>query len=106
MESNKMNTLSQSQMDSTPAEVHHLINGTFSASDAKKVLLEMLHNKINFHNRQIQSIQEQTGRDTSLSENRIDELFNTTEKVKELLLSAAKQGLSVRIECPLLIQIK
>lgn len=84
----------------------HLINGTFAPSDARKILLDMLHNKINFHNRQIQIIQEQSSGDTSHSEKRIDELFDLTEKVKIILAEAEKNDRKVVIECPLILSIQ
>lgn len=87
-------------------EKSHLIKGTFSAADARKILLEMVQNKINFHNRQIHIIQEQTGGDTSYSENRIDELYAITEKIKELLVEAESKNRKIRIECPLLIEVQ
>lgn len=87
-------------------EKMYLINGSFTATDARQILLEMLHNKINFHNKQIQRIQEQTGGDTIYSENRIDELFDTTEKIKEILLEAESNNQLIHIECPILLQVK
>lgn len=95
----------QEQMGSV-LEKMYLINGSFSATDARKILLEMLHNKINFHNRQIHIIQEQTGGDTSYSENRIDELYDTTEKIKKILMEAESNHQMIQIECPILLHAK
>lgn len=84
----------------------HLINGTFAASDARKILLDMLHNKINFHNRQLQIIQEQGSGDPSHSEKRIDELYDLTEKLKALLAEAEKSDQKIEIECPLILRVQ
>ncbi len=84
----------------------HLINGAFAASDARRILLDMLHNKINFHSRLIQIMQEQGSGDTSHSEKRIDELFDLTERVKAVLDEAERNNQKVEIECPLILRIQ
>lgn len=84
----------------------HLINGTFAASDAKRILLDMLNNKIKFHNRQLQIIQEQGSGDPAHSEKRIDELYDLTEKVKTLLTEAEKNDQKIEIECPLILRVQ
>lgn len=105
MENTPIEIQPKKQMESA-LEKMYLINGSFSAADSRKILLEMLHNKINFHNKQIQIIQEQTGGDTSYSENRIDELFDTIEKIKKILMEAESNNQMIHIECPLLLQAK
>lgn len=103
---NMHNEIETPEQMGSAQEKMYLINGSFGATDAKKILLEMLHNKIHFHNRQIQIIQEQTGGDTSHSEKRIDELFDLTEKIKAVLAEAEKKNQKVEIECPLIVRIK
>jgi hypothetical protein len=105
MESNKKETLSKESLASTLENVH-LIHGTFSAVDARNIILEMLRHKINFHNRQIHIIHEQTGGDTSFSEKRIDELHAASEKIKQLLSDAEGKDLMIQIDCPLSIHFQ
>ncbi len=82
-----------------------LIQGTFKAEEAKRILLEMLNNKINFHSRQIHRIQEQSGGNTTHSENRMNELLDTMEVLKKVLMEAEKNNLQVKISCPITIEL-
>jgi len=82
-----------------------LIDGTFSAGDASKILLEIINNKINFHNLQIHSITERFGGDTSLSEKRIKKLIKTGTALKKVLAAAEKKGQRVDVYCPIEIKI-
>lgn len=82
-----------------------LIDGTFSAGDASKILLEIINNKINFHNLQIHSITERFGGDTTLSEKRIKKLLRTGKGLKKVLAAADKKGQMVNVYCPIEIKV-
>jgi hypothetical protein len=84
---------------------YSLIDGTFTASDASKILLEIINNKINYHNLQIHSITERFGGDTSLSEKRIKKLLKTAKALKKVFAVAEKKGLNVEIYCPIEIKM-
>jgi hypothetical protein len=82
-----------------------LIDGTFTAEEAKRILLEMLNNKVNFHNRQIHRIQEQSNGNTEASENRMNELLDTIDALKVILLNADKNKSHIKIHCPIIIEV-
>lgn len=82
-----------------------LIDGTFNTEDAKRILLEMLNNKVNFHSRQIHRIQEHAGGNTLPSENRINELLNTIDTLKTILVQAEKNKCQIKIHCPIIIEV-
>jgi len=82
-----------------------LIDGTFSAGDASKILLEIINNKINFHHLQIHSITERFGGDTSISEKRIKKLVSTGNALKKVLADAEKNGQMVDVYCPIEIKL-
>jgi hypothetical protein len=87
------------------ANEYALIDGTFSASDASKILLEIINNKINYHNLQIHSITERFGGDTSLSEKRIKKLLKTGQALKKVFAAAEKKGLNIEVYCPIEIKL-
>ncbi len=87
------------------ANEYALIDGTFSAADASKILLEIINNKINYHNLHIHSITERFGGDTSLSEKRIKKLLKTGKALKKVFAAAEKKGLNVEVYCPIEIKL-
>jgi hypothetical protein len=84
---------------------YKLIDGIFEAADANKILLELINNKINYHNRQIFSIKERFNGDASSSEKRIKVLLKTAKALKKTLESAQKKGLRVELHCPIEIKV-
>lgn len=82
-----------------------LIDGTFNPEDAKRILLEMLNNKVNFHSRQIQRIQEHSGGNITQSEERMHELLDTIEVLKKIVVHAEKNNLDIKINCPISIEL-
>ncbi|MDZ7648980.1 MAG: hypothetical protein U5K54_18430 [Cytophagales bacterium] len=83
---------------------YQLILGEFSASDASQILLEIINNKINYHNRQIFSIKERFNGDVSHSEKRIKALLKTSNGIKKILATAEKRGNYIQIDCPIKIK--
>lgn len=90
-----------------PIEQHELklIDGIFDAEDGKKILLEMFNSKINFHNKQILRMQEQRSLNTTQSEKRLNELLDTVENLKAVLLKAEQSNQHIKIHCPVIIEV-
>ena len=84
----------------------HLIKGTFTADDASKILMEMIQNKIAYHNLQIFSQRVRFGEaDTSASQKRIEELMVIKENLQKTLRQAEDLGLSVELDCPINVKL-
>ena len=84
----------------------NLIKGSFASADASKILLEIVQNKIEYHNRHIFSIRERFNGDTSHSEKRIKELTKIGTSIKKLFAEVEKKGLLVEISCPITVKVK
>lgn len=84
---------------------YKLIDGTFKASDASQILLEIINNKINYHNLQAFLIKEKFDGDVSHSEKRVKQLIKMGKSLKKMLESAEKKGLNVKITCPIEIEV-
>jgi len=86
-------------------ENYKLIDGIFSASDATRILLEIINNKINYHQLQVFSIKERFNGDVSHSEKRIKELTKIGKSLRKSLSAAEKKGHRVEIHCPIEIKV-
>jgi hypothetical protein len=84
---------------------YKLIDGTFSANDATKILLEIINNKINYHHLHVFSVKERFNGDVSHSEKRIKELTKIGKSIRKTLDTAEKKGLRVEIHCPIEIKV-
>lgn len=82
-------------MDTT--HKHKLIDGTFSPSDARQILLSLVKSKMDFHNIEKLSNEVRLGRDTANTEHRLAELKKLGETLKLLCESAAENGSQMRI---------
>ena len=80
------------------ARTFKLIDGTFSATDARSVLTTIVSAKINFHSLRQFSETIRFGGDRSHSAQRIAELKKLDEELNALLDAAALQGLQVKIK--------
>lgn len=85
---------------------YKLIDGTFTGENARHILLELIHNKIRYHQLQIFSIHERSNGDSAASEKRILELKQVAEDLKEILQQAEDHQQMVEISCPIQIKIK
>lgn len=65
----------------------------------------MLNNKVSFHSRQVHRLQEHSGESTQHSEKRIHELLDTMDSLKDVLNKAEEYGRTVKVQCPILIEI-
>lgn len=67
----------------------NLIDGVFSQSEAKEILMSLFKSKINFHNIKNWSSNERFGKDDEIAQERIPKLKEEIEKL-QLILSEAK----------------
>jgi hypothetical protein len=101
-----MKTITVAKRENRGSENNYtLIDGTFSAHDATKILLDIINNKINYHHLHVFSIKERFNGDVSHSEKRIKELIKISNSLKKSLADAAKKGLRVEIHCPIEIKL-
>ena len=75
-----------------------LFHGTFSASEASKVLYEVITSKINFHSMENFSNKERFGKDKPNSQKRIKALKKMHGSVNKIIEAAEKKGLQLNID--------
>lgn len=81
-----------------------LINGIFQPTEAKKILMDLINTKINYHNLDSFSNHIRFNTDISSSKNRIDELKKTSESIKELIELAQKQNMKLKLNSEISIE--
>ncbi len=72
-------------------EVLSLIDGKFSATDARELLMNLFSSKIQFHQMKNFSSQERFGKDDKLAAKKIPILKENVEILSEILKKAEKQ---------------
>lgn len=90
-------------------ETIDLINGTFTPSEAQELLLTLLNNKIDFHNKKNWSSRERFGKPDANSEQRLKYLRESRNKVVSLiarLISEDNEAKSVTLNSSIEIIIK
>lgn len=75
-----------------------LIDGKFSATEAKEILLQLISSKIQFHTIKDFSSEIRTGEPEMKSRQRINELKETRNKIIALLEEAEKKNLTVGLQ--------
>ncbi|WP_148899422.1 hypothetical protein [Fodinibius salinus] len=75
-----------------------LVEGTFSAEEAREILMALIQSKLKFHNLKNLRSFEQSGQADSKSENRIQELQEMREEVLELINHADKTDQQLQID--------
>jgi hemerythrin superfamily protein len=75
-----------------------LVDGKFSPNDARKVMIELIQNKINFHSRVIHMMEEHNEGKTAPHEKRIAQLKKSAETLKKVLLEADKKGMQLKVK--------
>jgi hypothetical protein len=75
-----------------------LIDGTFTPSEASRVLLALVKSKIDYHSMEKFSNEERFGSDHTHAEKRLRELAKLESALRELFASAAEAGKSLKIE--------
>lgn len=77
-----------------------LIDSTYTAEDAREVMLSLVNDKIKFLNLKVFSLKEMNRNiDTSHQENRIRQLKKEFIKLHESLESALEEGADIAIDC-------
>lgn len=77
-----------------------LVRGTFSAEEAREVLLNLIEDKITFHRRYLWSRRERFGEENDPArERRIEELLATKGRIREAIERAARAGQSLEVHC-------
>ena len=82
-----------------------LIEGQFTPSQTRNVLLDLISHKIRYHNLEALSIQERFNGDISYSEKRIAELKQISILVEEIVRFASEEGLNLKIESFIQIEL-
>jgi len=72
-------------MSKKKSETFTLIDGVFSLEDAREILMNLIHRKIQYHNIQNLSSLERRGVQDPVSQNRIKELEKTRRQILEML---------------------
>ena len=90
--------------DDAVREHYRLINGTFSADDAREVLLTLLEDKIRYHARNNWSRRERC-LDTEWGDRRIIELRQTKADIAELVAAAKEAGAELAIDCEIKVTL-
>ena len=74
-----------------------LIEGTFTPAAARKVLLDLVQTKIDYHQKEKFSEQIRFGADVSQSQRRLDELHKLHGELKALLDIAAREDTDLKV---------
>lgn len=75
-----------------------LIEGEFTPTEAKEILLNMISSKIQFHTINDFSSDIRTGRPDTKSRERLAELRRAKEKITNFIKKAEKEGLLIDIQ--------
>ncbi len=78
-------------------ETIKLIDGNFSPTDAKELLMNLFINKINFHENKNFSSHERFGKEDETATRRIPELKESFEKISRIVNEATAQNLNIVI---------
>jgi hypothetical protein len=82
-----------------------LIDGVFNSKEAKKIIISLINNKINYHNLEDFSNHIRFNNDLSNSQKRISELQNAQKMIEELVDLAEKNQWKLKIESTVEITI-
>ncbi|MCU0429714.1 MAG: hypothetical protein MUF42_07045 [Cytophagaceae bacterium] len=82
-----------------------LIQGIFSSSDARELLLTLIQDKINYHEFKNYSRQERFGQADPLNTKRIAELKELKSKVLELIMDARSLDMELEIDATIEISL-
>lgn len=85
--------------------LYTLIKGEFSPLAAQTILMELINQKINFHNVEILSERIKHGAANEHSEKRIDELTTTKNKIQALVAEAIKSNYQLKVDCEIKIEL-
>lgn len=74
-----------------------LIEGEFTPSEARKIILDLISRKINYHTIEAFSIKERFNGDISYSEKRIIELKEASSYLEDILTDASEKKLNLKV---------
>jgi hypothetical protein len=83
-----------------------LIDGTFSAEDAERVLTTLLNYKIDYHNREDFSNHIRFNKDIEHSKKRIQELTETKGQIKILIQNSKSEDIKFVIKSNISIELE
>ena len=75
-----------------------LVDGKFAPKEARKILMELIQNKINFHSREIQMMEEHNEGNTARSQKRIEQLKKSADTLKKVLFQADNKGMQLKVK--------
>lgn len=93
----------------TKLDSHHsltLIEGQFSPTEAREVLMTLINSKITFHNRKNLSSMERKGHFNPESKKRVEQLKNIRSELLDLIEKVEKHDLSLEIHSEIDIELK
>ena len=88
------------------SETIELIKGTFTLVEARELLLQLLNDKINFHNLKNWSSRERFGKPDSFSESRLQSLNESKQKVETLFAGSFDKDRKVTINSTIEITLE
>lgn len=75
-----------------------LIDGKFTPSEARKVILGLIGSKINYHNLEAFSVKERFNGDVCYSEKRIEALKEAERCLEEIINYTSAKGLNLKVQ--------
>ena len=87
-------------------ETIELIKGSFTADEAREILLQMLNNKIKFHDLKNWSSMERFGKSDVFSEERLKSLKESRKKLEQLLAESISGEETITINSTIEINIE
>ncbi len=83
-----------------------IINEEFGFDEAKEVLMDLFHSKINFHNIKNWSSQERYGKDDLTAQERIPALRNEMKRLEEILIEAKSKNKRLVVNSDIYISLE
>ena len=87
-------------------ETIELIKGIFTPDEAREILLQLLDNKINFHNQRNFSSRERFGKPDLYSEQRLEHLMESRKRVVTLVSRSIDEEKTITINSSIEINIE
>lgn len=85
---------------------YKLIDGSFTAEDADRVLTTLINYKIDYHNREDFSNHIRFNKDIEHSKKRIQELTKTKKQIKKLIQKSKSEDIKLIIKSNISIEIE
>lgn len=75
-----------------------LVDGKFLPADARKILMELIQSKIDYHSRELYAKQERNETNVAGTEKRIAQLRKSADTLKKVLATAEKKGQYLKVK--------